>query len=54
MKVTAIKNDPTRLHQDLADLRFLLGLLGIDREEVRQYFSKHGLLGRYEELVESL
>ncbi len=54
MKVTAIKNDPTRLHQDLADLRFLLGLPGIDREEVRQYFSKHGLLGHYEELVESL
>jgi hypothetical protein len=54
MKVLAIKNDPSRLHQDLADLRFLLSLPGVDRAQVRQYFERHGLLDRFEELVAGL
>ncbi len=54
MKVAALAQDPARLFQDLADLRFLLALPGVDREEVRGYFVRHGLEHRYEELIATL
>jgi hypothetical protein len=50
MKIVAMKNDPSRTYQDMADVRFLLSLPGVDREEVRAQFEKHGLLERYREL----
>jgi hypothetical protein len=50
MKVVAMKNDPSRRFQDMADIRFLLSLPGIDRDEVRAQFEKHGLRERYLEL----
>lgn len=53
MKVVAMKNDPSRTYQDMADIRFLLSLPDIDREEVRAQFEKHGLRGRYHELEAS-
>lgn len=43
MKVQAIKNDPERRLQDLADIQSLLRLPGVDRAEVRGYFERHGL-----------
>lgn len=54
MKVQAMKNDPERTFQDLSDLRFLLGLPGVDRAEVRQYFERQGLSDRYEEISRTL
>ncbi|MDQ6892988.1 MAG: nucleotidyl transferase AbiEii/AbiGii toxin family protein [Acidobacteriota bacterium] len=54
MKVVAMKNDPSRVFQDLADVRFLLTLPGVDREEIREYFAKHGLISRFHELEETL
>jgi hypothetical protein len=51
MKVLAMRNDPSREPQDLADLRFLLALPGIDRAVVRESFVRHGLLDRFEALV---
>lgn len=53
MKVVAMKNDPSRAFQDMADIRFLMGLSDIDREEVRAQFSKHGLLERFHEIETS-
>jgi hypothetical protein len=53
MKVVAMKNDPSRAYQDLADIRFLLSLPGVDRDEVKRQFEKHGLLERYRELETS-
>jgi hypothetical protein len=53
MKVLAMKNDPARTYQDMADIRFLLSLPGVDREEVRAQFEKQGLLERYRELEAS-
>ena len=50
MKVQAMKNDPSRTFQDMADIRFLLTLPGVDREEVRGYFERGGLGRRYEEI----
>lgn len=49
MKIQAIKNSPDRTLQDLADIGFLLGLPGVDRDEVRTYFEKAGLLERWRE-----
>jgi hypothetical protein len=50
MKVQAMKNDPTRTYQDLADVRLLLGLPSVDRAEIRTYFEKAGLAERFDEL----
>jgi hypothetical protein len=54
MKVLAIKNDPARTFQDLADIRFLLTRPGVDREAVRQYFADHGLLERFHDVERTL
>ena len=43
MKVVAMKNDPERTLQDLADVRFLLHLPGVDRRQIQGYFERHGL-----------
>src|SRR5258706_4576806 len=43
MKVNAMKNDPARALQDLADVRFLLELPGVDESEIRSYFEREGL-----------
>jgi hypothetical protein len=50
MKALATKNDPSRALRDLADVRFLLGLPGVDREEIRGYFEKNGLMNLFDEL----
>jgi hypothetical protein len=50
MKIVAMKNDPSRAYQDMVDIRFLMGLPGVDREEIRARFEKHGLGERYREL----
>ncbi len=54
MKVLAMKNDPDRLWQDLADVRHLLTLPGVDRRAIRTSFDKHGLGERFRELEKSL
>jgi len=54
MKVFAMKNDPQRVFRELADLQFLLGLPGVDREEIRGYFIKHGLVERFDELERAM
>jgi hypothetical protein len=38
MKVRALKNDPSREQQELADIRRLMELPGVDRSEIRRYF----------------
>jgi hypothetical protein len=50
MKVQAMKNDPDRRLQDLADVRFLLDLPDIDEEEIRGYFDRAGLLRDFYEI----
>lgn len=53
MKVVAMKNNPARIFLDMADIQFLARLPGVDREEIRSQFEKHGLLERYRELEAS-
>ncbi len=53
MKIFAMKNDPTRTLAELEDIRFLLTLPDIDRDEIRGSFEKHGLGDLYAELERS-
>lgn len=53
MKALAMKNDPSRTFQEMADIRFLLGLPGVDRTEIRLYFERHGMKERFDELDEN-
>jgi hypothetical protein len=50
LKVLAMKNDPSRTFQDMADIRFLISLPGVDRGEIRGYFDRHGMKDRFDEL----
>jgi hypothetical protein len=54
MKVQAMRNDPSRILPDLADVQYLLRLPGTDRAEVRGYFEKAGLPQWYDRLIETL
>jgi hypothetical protein len=54
MKIQAIRNDPSRQLQDLADIEYLLELPETDRETVRGYFERADMLEWYERLVKRL
>jgi hypothetical protein len=54
MKVQALRNDPTRELQDLADIQYLLGLPETSRENVRGYFERAGLSDWYDKLLKGL
>ena len=50
LKITAMKNNPARVFQDMADIRFLLTLPGVDRVQIKGYFDRQGMGDRYDEL----
>lgn len=50
MKVQAIRNDPSRALQDLADVLQLLRLPGVDVEQGRGYFERAGLHEEWDEV----
>jgi hypothetical protein len=50
MKVHAMKNDPTRGPQDLADIGRLLAVPGVDAEAIRAAFERHGMLRFWRDL----
>lgn len=54
LKVLAMKNDPARIFQEMADIRFLLTVPGVDRHEIRDYFERQGLKERFDELERTL
>lgn len=54
MKVLAMKNDPARTFQELADIRFLVTMPGVDRVEVKSYFDRHGLEERFDDLEKTI
>ncbi|HYC87952.1 MAG TPA: hypothetical protein VEO54_01975 [Thermoanaerobaculia bacterium] len=54
MKVQAIKNAPRRVSIDVPDIEYLLGLPGVDRIAVRDYFERAGLLRIYDVLEKDL
>jgi hypothetical protein len=54
LKVVAMKNNPSRELQDLADIHYLLTLPEVDRIEVRGYFERHGMESRFDEIARTL
>jgi len=54
MKVQAMRNDPSRELQDLADIQYLLGLPETSREKARGYFERAGLMDWYGKLIQRL
>ena len=50
IKVQAMKNDPTRRHQELADVASLLRLPDVDTSEVREQFARHRMLALWDEI----
>lgn len=50
LKITAMKNDPARALQDMADVRFLLTLPGVDRIQIRDYFDRQGMRDLFDDL----
>ena len=51
LKVFAMKNDPDRIFREMADIKHILSLPGIDMEVIEKYFKKYGQLERYYELI---
>jgi hypothetical protein len=54
MKIHAMKNDPGRSLQEMADIRYLLQLEGVDDQEIQEYFEKAGLKEKYDEIKRSI
>ena len=50
LKVAAMKNDPDRVFREQGDIRFLLHLPGVDRNEIKSYFDRYGLKERFDEI----
>jgi hypothetical protein len=50
MKVQAIKNAPRRVSIDVPDIEYLMRLPGVDRNAIRDYFDRAGLLRIYDVL----
>jgi len=50
MKAYSIKNDPERTLRELADIRVLLDVPNVDREEVNSYFVRYGLEDLFDRL----
>lgn len=51
LKVFAMKNVPERSFREMADLKYLLTLPGIDINEIKKYFDKYGLLEKFYESI---
>ena len=54
MKVSAMKDAPERIWQDMADIGYLLRVDGVDRDEARGYFLRHQLEEKWHELERGL
>ena len=53
MKVHAMRNDPSRTLQEMADIQFLMRRPGVDDAEIRAYFERAGLEDRYHEIPDA-
>jgi hypothetical protein len=51
LKVFAMKNNPERALREMADIKELLAVPGLDHEEVRRYFEKYDQLEKYHDIV---
>ena len=54
MKIQAMRDDPSRTWQEMADVRALVERADVDRAAVRESFARCGLLERWNELARTL
>jgi hypothetical protein len=54
MKVLAMKNDPSRTFREMADIQHLLEMPGIDENQIRAHFERHGLRERFDEIKRAM
>jgi hypothetical protein len=54
MKAIAIKHNPRRAYRDINDVLFLLGLPGVDRAFIRDYFARKGMLDVFNDIEKHL
>lgn len=54
MKVLAMKNEPHRTLQEMADIQRLIRSCGLEPEDLRGYFARHGLEDRLEQILQTL
>jgi Nucleotidyl transferase AbiEii toxin, Type IV TA system len=50
MKAIAIRSAPRRAFRDMSDVGFLLRLPGVDRQFIREYFERKGMLEVFDEI----
>ena len=50
LKIFALKNNPDRTFQEMADLQFLIRLPGVDKETMKACFQKYDLLDKFDAL----
>lgn len=53
MKGLAIKSSPDRIRYEGEDVRLLLNVPGVDKEAVREYFDRHGLLKVFDAIAKA-
>jgi hypothetical protein len=51
LKLFAIRNDPDRKYKELADIKEIVRLTIIDKDQVQKFFKKYGLEAYYHEIV---
>lgn len=51
LKIFAMKNDPERALQEMADIKFLLSLPGVDVKIIKGYFQKYGQMEKFHAIV---
>ena len=51
LKIFAMKNNPDRALQDMADVQFLLSLPDADEKVIKEYFHKYGQMDRFHEIA---
>lgn len=54
MKAISMKNFPHRALYEGEDVRVLLGVPGVDRALIKDYFERHGLLELYDAIEKAL
>jgi hypothetical protein len=53
LKLFSVKNDPERKLKELADIKEIIQLTPVNREEIKTYFQDYGLEEYYHEIIES-
>jgi hypothetical protein len=51
LKLFAVQNDPDRKYKELADIKEILRITGVEKDQVHDYFRKYGMEDYYSEIA---